>query len=469
MTGLQARLHHGPPVWLPGLVTIGVVAAAVALGRAMSLPPPSPAIVDAVLAVAMIAAAVLSPALGVIAFVAGALVNPIELGTQTHTPIQFVVLAAPVLLAICALDALRRDDLALWQIPAVRAALALAIAAVLAALVGNLPWFGFGRVAPARAQLGSIIVYVLSAAVFMIGADHLRDRRWLRRLVCVYLACASVMVGGKLMVELRDASYWLIRPAGDGSLTWTWFAALGASQALFNRKLHWRWRLLLGLAVLGELYVGVQAERSWLAGWAPVLVAVTVVVCLGAPRVGIPIVVLGALAAALNLSRVMAQLSAGDNLYSLSTRLDAWSILLKMIAKNPIFGLGPANYYEVTPLFPIRGYAVNFSSHSTFVDLMAQTGIVGLACFAWLMWTILRAGWQALARSPAGFTRAYVIGALGGLAGTLAAGALGDWVFPFVYNITLAGLRSSLPAWVFLGALVAVSREPPPRRQGKAT
>jgi hypothetical protein len=194
----------------------------------------------------------------------------------------------------------------------------------------------------------------------------------------------------------------------------------------------------------------------------PALIAVTAVICLGAPRIGIPLVALAAVAAALNAPRVIARLSAGDNLYSLSTRLDAWSILLKIIAKDPVFGLGPSNYYEVTPLFPIRGYTVNFSSHNTFVDLVAQTGLVGAACFLWLVWTIARAGWRVRGRSPGGFTDAYAIGALGGLAGTLVSAALGDWVFPFVYNITLAGLRSSLPAWTFLGALVAVGRDTPP-------
>ncbi len=227
---------------------------------------------------------------------------------------------------------------------------------------------------------------------------------------------------------------------------------------LFNRRLHWRWRLLLGLAVAAGLHAGL-VDHEWLAGWMPPLIAVLGVVCLGAPRVGIAAVTLGSIGAALNIPRVVARLSAGDNLYSLSTRLDAWKILLQIVAKDPVLGLGPANYYHVTPLFPIRGYAVNFSSHNTYVDLVAQTGVIGLLCFAWLVWTIARAGWRLRARPSTGFTRAYAIGALGGLAGTLAAGALGDWVFPFVYNVTIAGLRASLPAWLFLGALVALGRE----------
>ena len=59
---------------------------------------------------------------------------------------------------------------------------------------------------------------------------------------------------------------------------------------------------------------------------------------------------------------------------------------------------------------------------------------------------------------PIGFARAYVYGALGGIAGTLVAAALGDWVLPFVYNIGLRGMRASLLGWMFMGGLVALEQ-----------
>jgi 4-amino-4-deoxy-L-arabinose transferase-like glycosyltransferase len=115
----------------------------------------------------------------------------------------------------------------------------------------------------------------------------------------------------------------------------------------------------------------------------------------------------------------------------------------------------------VTPLFPIRGYAVNFSSHNTYVDLLVESGCLGVICFAWLAWALACTGWRLRSAAPAGFARAYAIGALGGLVGTLAAGALGDWLFPFVYNVTLGGLRASLIGWLFLGGLLALGRRVP--------
>lgn len=147
---------------------------------------------------------------------------------------------------------------------------------------------------------------------------------------------------------------------------------------------------------------------------------------------------------------------AGENLRDLITRLEAWRVLAEIVKVNPISGLGPANYYWYTPLFPVLGWYVSFSSHNQYVDIVAQTGLLGLACFLWFAWGVGRLGWRLRARVPEGFAQVYVYGALGGLAGTLVAGLLADWVLLFVYNIGLKGFRASVLGWLFLGGLVAV-------------
>src|SRR5207248_2557747 len=88
----------------------------------------------------------------------------------------------------------------------------------------------------------------------------------------------------------------------------------------------------------------------------------------------------------------------------------------------------------------------------------AQMGIVGIASFFWFMLTLGYIGWRIRRRVPEGFARAYVYGAIGGLAGTLVAAFLGDWVLPFVYNIGMAGFRASVLGWIFLAGLVVVEQ-----------
>jgi hypothetical protein len=140
------------------------------------------------------------------------------------------------------------------------------------------------------------------------------------------------------------------------------------------------------------------------------------------------------------------------------TRLEAWRIVSEIIKVNPIFGLGPSNYRFYTPLFSILGYNVAFNSHNNYVDIIAQIGLLGLACFLWFSWEVGRLGWRLYPRVQEGFSRAFVLGSLGGLAGTLVAGMLGDWVLPFVYNVGLNGMRSSALAWLFLGGLLVIEK-----------
>jgi O-antigen ligase len=131
-------------------------------------------------------------------------------------------------------------------------------------------------------------------------------------------------------------------------------------------------------------------------------------------------------------------------------------------------GFGFANYYWITPLFPIRGFSVKFNSHNQYIDILAQIGVIGLACFLWFFWETGRLGLQLRERVPEGFPRAYVYGVLGGLAGTLVAAFLVDWVLPFIYNIGFAGFRASVVAWLFLGGLVSLEQMVPKSVRSKS-
>jgi O-antigen ligase len=147
-----------------------------------------------------------------------------------------------------------------------------------------------------------------------------------------------------------------------------------------------------------------------------------------------------------------------DNFYSVDSRLAAWRVLGELISVNPFLGLGPANYYWYTPLYTILGFNVQFNSHNQYVDIIAQTGLIGIAFFGWWATAVARVGWRLRNKVAAGFEQAYVYAALGGLVGTLFAGMLGDWILPFVYNVGLNGFRGSIVAWVMLGGLVALDK-----------
>jgi hypothetical protein len=407
------------------------------------------------------------PAIGLMALIVGSLVIPLEIQTGTQTTINVSVVLVALLTGLWLLGTLASKRRILYANRRIMYALLLFILMpVLSFAVGQLPWFSFANGAPMSAQLGGLSIFLLSACAFGLAADQIRGGEWLARLTWIFLGVSGLYVVGQLIPGLGRYVSPLFQFRATGSLFWTWLVALAFSQAAYNGRLKYHWRLLLGLLSVAAIYLPLFHGRPWASGWIPALTAAFAIVWLGAPRIGLLLSLTASVVALFNLQRVIGLVMVGDNSYSLMTRIEAWRILAEIVKVNPVLGLGPANYYWFTPLYSILGWNVQFNSHNNYVDIVAQVGLLGLASFAWLVWEVGRVGWRLRSRAPVGFNRAFVYGALGGLVGTLCAAMFADWVIPFVYNIGVAGFRSSVIAWVFLGCLVALER-PLPKSVGE--
>jgi hypothetical protein len=361
------------------------------------------------------------------------------------------MLLVALLLGLWLLDlAVQRREVRLLRSQTIVPMMAFVAVSLLSFGVGQLSWFSFAQPAPMGAQLGGLAIILLSAGTYVLAATHLGDRTWLRRLTWCFLVVAFIAVTGRsILPALGFPTRSLFQPMG--SVFFVWLIALAMSQALYNKDLHAGWRLALGFVVCVVLYNQLYLKFADKSGWFPVLVAIVAIVGLRSWRVGLLLI----LVAALTLPYLSSRVVATDE-YSIATRFDALLIMFQLIKISPLWGLGFANYYWYTPLFPIRGYAVSFNSHNNYVDIVAQTGLVGLICFLLFFFQV---GWLALRlhrNARAGFDRAFVLGAFGGLAGMAVAAMLGDWVLPFFYNIGMDGFRSSMLGWVFLGGLLAL-------------
>ncbi len=322
---------------------------------------------------------------------------------------------------------------------------------LLAFAVGQLPWYRT-QAAPITAQIGGLMVFVVSIGAFLFVGNKFKDLRWISWFIWVFLGYGALHMVSWLIPRLGDLySSRLFAQGATGSMFWAWVVILAFSQAVFNEKIKTAPRIALFVLVAATMYVAFVLNGDWKSGWMPAAIGMAVILLLRSWRFGYLLALMGIYPAI----KIFSNALASDE-YSYSTRVDAWTIVLNIVKVNPILGLGPANYYWYTPLFPIRGYAVNFNSHNQYIDLIAQTGVLGLLAFVWLMFCIGKVGWQLRNKVDSGFEKAYVYGALGGWVAVLSAAGFGDWILPFVYNVGLDGMRASILPWVFFGGLVAL-------------
>jgi hypothetical protein len=400
------------------------------------------------------------PQLGLVVLVGATLTVPLSLGTGTGTELNVAVLLVLALFGCWILGLIfkKKNSGFFYSRPVIPLFIFLVIV-ILAFGFGQIRWFPGVSPAPIRAQLGAVALFFLSAMACLIASNQIEDLRWLKRMVFIFLAFGSVYIFLRLF-PISNLSDRLFPPGAAGSIFWIWIVVTAFSQGVFNHSLDIKWRVALGCLVFGTLFIGVILDRGWTSGWLPAVFGLVIAAWFGLPKYWKTFAIILGLCLLLALPAISAFIMTSDNEYSMVTRLEAWNVLGKIISVNPFFGVGPANYYWYTRLFPIMGYfSLSFNSHNNFIDLIAQTGFLGLGAFLWFTVEIMRLTRSLNIRvGVSGFERAFLIGGMGGLAGTLFSGVLGDWFIPFVYNIGYAGFRSSVIAWLFLGGIIAIEK-----------
>ncbi len=335
---------------------------------------------------------------------------------------------------------------------AIRPVIYLMAVSIVAFGLGQVAWFAFGQQAPFDAQLGGFAIYFFSLATMIMTANLIKDIKWLKYIVWTFIGLGAVYVlGNAVNLDLVDAIYQ--EGIYANSMFWMWMVAITLGQVLFNDELSWRNRILLFIIFVFTFFVAFVQQNDWKSGWVPAAVAAMVLVALRYPKLillGIPL--------ALIYGGIVAQELISTDQYSWDTRIDAWLVVLDISRTSPLFGLGFANYYWYASLFNLRGYYLQFNSHSQYVDIIAQTGIAGLLSFLWILFEIGLLAWFLKDKLKDGFSRAYIYCMIGGLAGVVVAAFLVDWVLPFAYNIGLEGFRASILPWIFFGGLVSIQQ-----------
>jgi hypothetical protein len=238
-------------------------------------------------------------------------------------------------------------------------------------------------------------------------------------------------------------------------------------------------RYTLFVLALATIVVPWWTGRAWASGWMPSLVAMMFLVLMSLwhryQRLTAYLVTIGAV---LFMLYLVPQIADEDS-WSLNTRLAAWRGLAELLEGRWLLGLGLASYWHywrgvfgsMQFLDPETGYLhytfdPKVNMHNNFVDLIGQSGILGFAAFVWLLGALFLHSLRVFLAEEPGFGRAYAGACVAGVVGMAFSAMLADWVFPFVYNIGLAGYRSSVFGWLLLGGVVVLEATRPTAPRG---
>ena len=298
-------------------------------------------------------------------------------------------------------------------------------------------------------QIAALAVMLLLPGALLLTANTISDLRWMR-----VLYWATVGIGAlSLLLKFARVDARFINTGGLFSL---WFVSLVYGQILFNREISTPLRLaLVGLLALW-MYDRFILNTHWLAGWVPPFLAIGVLTFLKSRKWFVLMLVMMAALLALEWRGFIQEVIAGESAESGVTRLTAWMVNWRVTGRHLLFGTGPAGYavYYMS-YFPNEAMA----THSNYIDILSQLGIVGLGLYLWLLGTLVSVGLQAWRqeRQGGGFAAGLAAGMLGGCAGVILAMALGDWLIPFVYTQTIAGFDYAVYAWLWLGVMVSLA------------
>jgi len=250
----------------------------------------------------------------------------------------------------------------------------------------------FGQPNPFGGFMGLLLPVALAAAagwgwrwLRRIGAP----RRELRALALAvfYLACSGLLAAGALMSWSRGA--WL-------------GAAAGVIVLLFALPRRW-W---IGVMLVGVLAVGGAGAAAMGVLPGSIVERVT-----------------SSFSETFSITDVRGANITSEN-YALIERLAHWQAAVNMATANPWLGTGLGNYDAAYDQFRLIAWRFPLGhAHNTYLNMLAETGLIGLTAFATTWALIVFYTWRARSHPD---PQAHI----------LAAGLLGAWGYLAVHSLT---------------------------------
>jgi putative inorganic carbon (HCO3(-)) transporter len=147
-----------------------------------------------------------------------------------------------------------------------------------------------------------------------------------------------------------------------------------------------------------------------------------------------------------HLQQYLEDMRAVISHFSGAGRVGFWTETYHVFIAAPLFGTGVNTYSKAAERYNQQW--TGYYAHNCYLQMLAETGVVGLGSFLWVVFVLIQTSLATLRKSPLSFYSAVLTGLLAGWVGFLVHSSL-DTNF---YSTKLADLM-----WIVMGLMVAVS------------
>lgn len=356
---------------------------------------------------------------------------------------------------------IRRRDLTLRRIPLDRPLFFFFLFALISLFGSRYRWAG-------GPEIYRLVTYLL---LYIVSVNILGDRRHLNRLVFFWL----LSTGLASLYGLEQHFFKGMTPPRSTFGNANFFAAylvlpFPLVLAIFINSIfsggRKNWGRILSLAVLlpvMTLSLFLASSRGAWLGLGVSLISLSWLACLRVGRRRFATRVIPAfLALILILSAFLAprllkkeSVKEGLEKGTLGIRVLIWEGTFRMIAAHPFLGSGPGSFQVAYPPYRLPEYFGNphavdstAHAHNEFLEIAAETGILGLAAFLWVLIIFFIKGIDIVREEAARSQRVLTMGLISGVAGLLATNLVG---------VNLRFPSSAIFFWLALGLVMSQS------------
>lgn len=308
-------------------------------------------------------------------------------------------------------------------------------------------------------QLAEVALMILPAFVALCAANIIKTQAWLKTVYFSMLGLTIVfLISG--LVTLDKTQFWWT----TGTKTWAYsgfiqagplllliFIPVSFSQVLFGSKGYQRLGYLLVL-ILGLTWAVLTPKVSF---WSALITSMLIVSWFRSKKFFI-FVVLTMILLSIGFYGYIEKFLAMATEFADFDRIAVWQDSLKIVAKQPIFGIGPGNYWSYMLRYGTKRYSgmPYGSAHNQYLGILVQTGIAGLSAFLLLLGGFIKTGLELIKQCKDLFIRPIAIGWLGSFIGLMVGCMFSDMLMPFVHNEGSSLINYTIYYWIFAGLMI---------------